>query len=114
MNSPSFIVAKAELLDSSAISILPANSHPPSAQTLFESKFIALVLVKLRRGQRLHFEESMLRLLTVAQGKLRLRGPNGSFVLHAHGHWRLERGEQWKIRASTDANVSLLIVKIAH
>lgn len=96
------------------ISVLPTGSQASLPQTLFQNEFVSLVLVQLKKGQRLHFSRLFLRLLTVANGCVRMHGPNGSFVLHDSGYWRLEHGEHWKIRAlTTDAVVSLLIVTTA-
>lgn len=97
--------ARATCFDSSR------DSREVSLQILFESEFVALVLVKLKRGQHLRFGEPALRLLTVVEGRVRMHGPHGSFVLEDFGRWRLERGESWKIRATTDACVSLFVVK---
>lgn len=91
--------------------IAASDSLAPATQILFESEFIALVLVKLACGQRLYFDNPALRLLTVVEGRLRMRGPDGSFVLQETGRWRLESGTCWKIRAMADATVSLLVVK---
>lgn len=91
--------------------ISPGDSR--EAQILFESEFIMLALVELKRGQHLHFGEPALRLLSVVEGRLRMHGPHGSFVLQDFGRWRLEKGEAWKIRAMMDTCVSLLVVKAA-
>ncbi len=91
------------------VSILPVNLRTALPHTLFQNPFISLIMVELKPGQRLHFAQPAMRLLTVLQGQVRMHGPNGSFILHNFGHVRLEFGEQWKICAQTDASLSFFV-----
>ena len=96
---------------SDLVSILPVKPHAALPRTLFQNTFVSLISVQLKRGQRLHFSRPTLRLLTVGRGRVRMHGPNGSYALQTLGYWRLERGEQWKIRALVDTSLSLFIVQ---
>ncbi|MEJ0091834.1 MAG: hypothetical protein WDM80_19055 [Limisphaerales bacterium] len=96
---------------SELISVSPARRRSPFPRILFQNEFVSLVLVRLLPGQRLHFARPVLRLLTVNRGHVRMFGPDGSFVFQNSGRWRLERGEQWKICAQTEAFLSLFIAR---
>jgi hypothetical protein len=97
--------------DTNPVSILPATVRAVLPQTLFQNEFVSLIRVQLRRGCRLHFARPVLRLLTVAGGRVRMHGPHGSFILQGPGCWRLENGEHWKIRALADTHLSLFVVR---
>lgn len=110
MNSSAATVARPVETDSNLISIVPFNLQAALPHTLFQNESVSLILVQLKRGQRLHFYQPVLRLLTIACGRVRMHGPNGSFVLQTSGYWRLECGEHWKIRALTDTYLSLFVI----
>ena len=95
--------------DTNPVSILPATVRAVLPQTLFQNEFVSLIRVQLRRGCRLHFARPVLRLLTVAGGRVRMHGPHGSFILQGPGCWRLENGEHWKIRAMADTHLALFV-----
>lgn len=97
------------VVDANVIQVLPAGG--PSPQILFESKFVLLALVSLKGGQRVEYSKPCQRLLTVAKGRVRLRGPGSSFVLQDGERRHLPRAEAWDIEALGDASLSLLIVK---
>jgi hypothetical protein len=95
----------------SVTSLLPSASATHRFEVLFESKFIALMLLELARAQRLVFDEPDSCLLTVIRGRLRMHGPDGSFILQDTGRWRLERGTRWRIRAMSEATITLLVAR---
>jgi hypothetical protein len=111
MNTLPLLAARAKPVNFHPVSILPATLRAVTPRILFQNEFVSLVLIELKSGQRLHFAERALSLLTVLRGRVRMRGPHGSLVLHDFGHWRLERGAFWKIGALADASISLFIVK---
>jgi hypothetical protein len=90
-------------------SIAPMTDDQPSL--LFQNKFVRILQVRLKPGQRLNFTDRKLRLVVVGCGRIRLFGPNGSFVLQENGCWRLEPDEHWDVRAQLDSQLILYVVR---
>lgn len=111
MTLTSWMVPSGNFCDTLPFVLLPNAPRSEHPEVLFENAYFGLVLVSLKMGQRISEAEPAERLLTVADGLVRLRGPGGSFVLGGCGHCRLKRGEHWKIRALSSATISLFIIK---
>lgn len=82
--SPACYVDSDRLFGFDGISVLPTARCTVRPEILFESKFVALVLIVLKGGQRGECTEPLQRLLTIGDGRVRLHGPEGSFVLQGH------------------------------